>query len=235
MTSSTLRFLNLSLSAVILIYTLPTQAQPRLGSNANSLSQEIVFQDAFEPPGEPQPKDTKGSGSRDEGKKCSANEQEIKTLMPDGNYGLTLHKLPSVFVRLPKTKARKVMLSFREIAGEYYQRAFLPITSNGIVSFSLPEDKPALKVGKNYQWSLVVVCGNTVQPDDPTFIGWVQRVERTNQIDNQLIGKSAIAKAKWYAQRGYWYEMVGEIQQARKNQPGNTQLSAILQELVDRE
>ena len=232
MTSPTLRFLNLSLLSIIAIYALPTQAQSRLGSNANSLSKEIVFQDAFEPPGEPEPKETKGSGSRDGGK-CSPSEQKIKPLMPKRNYGLTLQKLPPVFVNLPKTKARKVMLSFRDEAGEYYQRAFLPITANGIVNFSLPEDKPALKVGKNYQWSLVVVCGNTVQPDDPTFQGWVQRVEPTSQIERELTGKTAVEKAKWYANRGYWYEMVGEIQQARKIEPDNVQLNAALQKLVN--
>lgn len=234
MTYYFLRFLNLSLLILITIYSLPTQAQSRLGNNSNFLSKEIVFLDSFEPPGEPEPKDTKGSGSRDDGK-CFSNEQKIKPLMPKGNYGLTLKKLPPVSVRLPKTKAKKVMLSFRDEAGKYYQRAFLPITSNGIVSFSLPEDKPALKVGKNYQWSLVVVCGNTVQPDDPTFMGWVQRVERTSQIERELTNKSAIEKAQWYASRGYWYEMLAEIQQARKNEPDNVQLSTALQKLVNRE
>jgi len=57
------------------------------------------------------------------------------------------------------------MLSFRDEAGKDYQRAFLPINANGIVSFSLPEDKPALSIGKNHQWSLVVVCGDTLQPE----------------------------------------------------------------------
>ncbi|MGB3641044.1 MAG: DUF928 domain-containing protein [Rivularia sp. (in: cyanobacteria)] len=232
MTYYLLKFLNLSLLILITIYSLPTQAQSRLRNNTNSLSKEIVFQDSFIPPGEPEPKDTKGSGSRDDGK-CSPSEQKIKPLMPKRNYGLTLQKLPPVFVRLPKTKARKVMLSFRDEAGKYYQRAFLPITSNGIVSFSLPEDKTPLKVGKNYQWSLVVVCGNTVQPDDPTFQGWVQRVERTSQVERELTGKSSVEKAKWYASRGYWYEMVAEIQQAQKLEPGNVQLSAILQDLVN--
>lgn len=222
------KFLNLGLFIAISIYTLPAQAQSRLGNNGNSYKEDIVFLESFQPPGEPEPKDTKGSGSRD-GDKCSAQEQAIKPLMPKRNYGLTLQKLPSVFIRLPKTKARKVMLSFRDEAGKYYQRAFLPITDHGVVNFSLPEDKPALSIGKNYQWSLVVVCGNTVQPDDPTFQGWVQRVERTSQIDRELTGKSAVEKAKWYAQRGYWYEMLGEIEQARKNQPGNVQLNVTLQ------
>lgn len=229
MTSNTLKFLNFSLSILMLTYTLPGFTQSKFPSKDNSLTSEIVFQDSLEPPGEPEPKDTKGSGSRDP-KKCSNQEQGIKPLMPESNYGLTFQKLPSIFIRLPKTKASKVMLSFRDLEGKYYQRAFLPITEHGIVSFSLPEDKPALNVGKNYQWSLVIVCGDTVQPDDPTFQGWVQRVQRTSRIDNQLIGKSAVEKAKWYGKKGYWYDMLGEIQRARKTQPDELKLSADLKE-----
>jgi hypothetical protein len=66
-------------------------------------------------------------------------------------------------------------------------------------------------------------------------MGWVQRVERTSGIDRELTGKSAIAKAKWYASQGYWYEMVAEIQRANKNQPNNVQLSRTLQKLVNGE
>ncbi len=225
---SSLKSLNLFLFLFLISIT-STQAQSKLENNRDSLSKEIVFQDSFEPPGEPEPKDTKGSGSRD-GSKCSVKEETIKPVMPHRNYGLTFQKLPSVYIHLPKTKAKQVMLSFQDTSGKYYQRAFLPITQSGIVSFTLPKDKPSLEVGKNYKWSLVVICGNTVQPDDPTFIGWVQRVERISQIDRELIGKSAIEAAKWYAQRGYWYEMVSEIEQARKTEPWNLQLSGNLQE-----
>ncbi|MEO1431264.1 MAG: DUF928 domain-containing protein [Cyanobacteria bacterium J06633_8] len=234
MTSHKLKLLNLSLSAIISVYSFPTQAQSTSFSKNNSLPEEIVFQDSFTPPGEPEPKDTKGSGSRDGGK-CSPNEQKIKPLMPERNYGLTLQKHPSIFINLPETKAKQIMLSFRDTESKYYQRAFLPITSKGIVSFSLPEDKPPLTVGKNYQWSLVIVCGNTVQPDDPTFMGWVQRVEKTSQINGELTGKSAVDKAKWYAQRGYWYEMIAEIERARKIEPNNVLLSNTLQRLVNGE
>ncbi|MEO0688049.1 MAG: DUF928 domain-containing protein [Cyanobacteria bacterium J06649_11] len=76
---------------------------------------------------------------------------------------------------------------------------------------------------------MVIVCGDTVQPDDPTFMGWVQRVQRTSRIDNQLIGKSAVEKAKWYGKKGYWYDMLEEIEQARKMQPDDLNLSADLQ------
>ncbi len=205
-----------TLLLIITTYSFPSKAQSKLGNKVNPLSEKIVFSETFEPPGEPEPKDTKGSGSRD-GKKCFPNEHKIKPLMPKRNFGLTFQKLPPVFIHLPKTKAKRVMLSFRDETGKYYQRTFLPITSSGVVRFTLPEDKPPLSVGKNYQWSLVVVCGNTVQPDDPTFAGWVQRVEFTQELERELIGKSAIAKAKWFASRGYWYEMLDEIKKARNS------------------
>ena len=231
MTFYLLKSLNLGLLLTITIYNLTAQGQPKPGNNNNFLSsEEIVFSDSLEPPGDPQPRDTKGSGSRD-GAKCSNEEGNIETLMPKRNYGLTFQKLPLVFINLPKTKAKQVMLSFRDEAGKYYQRAFLPITSHGIISFKLPENIQPLTIGKNYKWSLVVICGTTVQPDDPTFQGWVQRVERTPLIDKQLTGKSAVEKAKWYGLRGYWYDMVGEIEQARKTEPNNLKLSADLQDI----
>lgn len=232
MTYYTLKFLNFSLSILTLTYTLPGFAQSKFSGKDNSLTSEIVFQDSLEPPGDPEPKDTKGSGSRD-GKKCFPQEQDIKPLMPKRNYGLTLQQHPSIFVRLPKTTAKRVMLSFQDEARNYYQRSFLPITENGIVSFKLPEDKPSLSIGKNYKWSLVIVCGDTVQPDDPTFIGWVQRVEKTPQIENQLIGKTAVEKAKWYGKNRFWYEMLREIQQARKTESNSIELSASLQQLLE--
>ena len=234
MISYLLKSLNSGLLLAIAIYSLTAQAQPKLGSNRNSLWEEIVFQDSLEPPGDPEPKDTKGSGSRD-GSKCSTQEQNIKALMPERNYGLTLQKRPSVFVSLPKTKAKQVLLSFRDEGGKYYQKAFLPITKYGIVNFSLPENKPPLTIGKNYQWSLVVICENTVQPDNPTFQGWVQRVETTPLVDRELTGKSAIEKAKWYGKKGYWYDMVEEIEKARKTEPNNLKLSADLQNLLNSE
>jgi hypothetical protein len=61
-------------------------------------------------------------------------------------------------------------------------------------------------------------------------MGWVQRVERTSGIDRELTGKSAVDKAKWYGENGYWYEMVAEIEQAKKTQPNDLKLSAELQQ-----
>ncbi|MGH2415577.1 MAG: DUF928 domain-containing protein, partial [Microcystaceae cyanobacterium] len=136
-----------------------------------------------------------------------------------------------VFIYLPKTLAKRVVLTFRDEAGKYYERAFFPITARGeIVSFTLPKKKPSLTIGRNYQWSLVVVCEDTVQPDDPTFKGWVQRVERTDKVDRLLSQKTAIWQAQWYGERGYWDEMLMALEEAQKADSSNVQLTALWRE-----
>jgi hypothetical protein len=205
------------------------QAQSTVGVE-NRLPERLVFQESFQPPKDPEPKKTSSSGSRD-GLRCSPNEQPIQPLMPKRNYGLTFEEHPPVFVYLPKTSAKQVELSIRDEAGTYQESAFLPITNSGkIVHFSLPPDKSPLTIGKNYQWFLVVVCGTTAQPDDPTFQGWVQPVARTDKVAKELSQKPPIWQAQWYGERGYWYDMLIAIEQAQNANSNNPQLITLLQE-----
>ncbi|MEH2295867.1 DUF928 domain-containing protein [Nostoc sp.] len=219
------KFLIVGLSLQLLMFALPSLAQSESVASKVNLLKQFVFEENFEPPGEPEPKsETVGAGSRD-GLRCSENEQPIKPLMPKRNFGLTFQDHPPVFISLPKTSAQKVVLTFRDEMGNYYERTFLPITtSGGIVSFTQPKEKTPLTVGKNYEWSLVVVCGKTVQPDDPTFKGWVQRVAKTTKVDKELSQLTTVGQANWYAQKGFWYEMLMTIEKANKAEPKNTQL-----------
>ncbi len=217
---------------MLLIPRLPAQAQLELKTQSYT-SQRIIFNEDFEPPTNGGPKDSTGAGSRD-GQRCSQNEQQIRALMPKRNYGLTLEERPSIFVDLPKTSAKQVVLAFQDETGKFYQRAVLPITANArIVNFSLPTEKQALVVGKNYQWSLVVVCGQSVQPDDPTLRGWVQRVARIPQLERELRQKSVIEQVMWYGESGYWYDMVKVLAQARQEHPDNVKLNTVWQDLLE--
>ncbi|HEY9850742.1 MAG TPA: DUF928 domain-containing protein [Leptolyngbyaceae cyanobacterium] len=210
---------------------LPALAQLPLGDTTFS-SEQITFEESFTPPGDGQPKDTSGAGSRD-GLRCSANEQPIRPLMPKRNYGLTFQERPSIFIYLPKTSARQVLLAFRDEAGKYYERAFLPIDNNAqIVSFQLPDDKSPLTVGKNYQWSLVIVCQETVQPDDPVFRGWVQRVGKSPELDRELAAKPVIEQLAWYGANGYWYDLMQTMVQARQTHPDSRQLMSLWERLL---
>lgn len=169
---------------------------------------KIVFVNNFDPPGDDKPQDTGAGGSRD-GLRCNADEQPIRALMPQGNFGLTLRKQPSIYLHLPQTSATQAVLAMQDEAGTEYARAFLPIeTNSGIASFSLPKNKMTLQAGKNYQWKISVVCGEHLKPGDPTFTGWVQRVQSGNT--DKLLGNQS-KQIHSLAEHGYWYDMLDAI------------------------
>ena len=196
-----------SFCLILLSINLPVKAASKQKENLNSENQ-IVFLDNFEPPGDGKPKDTGVGGSRD-GLSCAAGEQPIRALMPQSNYGLTFQEQPAIYLYLPQTSAKQVVLAFQDEAGTDYIRAFLPIETSGIASFSLPQDEMPLEAGKNYQWKISVICGEHLLPGDPTFTGWVQRVEA--DTEEQLANTTASEQIRWYGEHGYWYDMLDAI------------------------
>lgn len=196
------------------------------------LSEQVVFQENFEPPGEGAPEDTSGAGSRD-GWGCSPEEPALRAIVPQRNYGLTLDEHPTIFVDLGETSAQQVLLAFRDRAGDYYHRTLFPIENNsGIASFRLPEDAPPLSAGKNYQWMLTAICGEMPTPDDPVLTGWVQRVDRTPEIETQLAEKTALERVQWYAAGGYWYDMVATLERSQQNSPEDPTVKTLWENLL---
>ncbi|WP_407900014.1 hypothetical protein [Scytonema sp. NUACC26] len=67
----------LSISVHTLLgFSFATCAQPKLELSNSDFQKQIVFQESFDPPGDGEPKDTSGAGSR-HGFRCYQNEQTI--------------------------------------------------------------------------------------------------------------------------------------------------------------
>lgn len=196
---------------LLLLALLPIEAESKKETDRD-LKSKIVFNDDFEPPGDDKPKDTGVGGSRD-GLSCAADERQIRALMPKGNFGLTFKPQPNIYLYLPQTSAKQVVLAIQDEARTQYARAFLPIETNSdLASFTLPKDKISLQAGKNYQWKISVVCGEHLKPGDPTFTGWVQRVEPT-ATQKQLLINASNQQISTLGEQGYWYDMLDAIAQ----------------------
>ncbi|NJN31666.1 MAG: DUF928 domain-containing protein [Synechococcales cyanobacterium RM1_1_8] len=91
------------------------------------------------------------------------------------------------------------------------------------VSFQLPASAQPLLPNRRYQWSLVVICGDSVQPDDPTFTGWVEYQAPTSEMLQTLAPLSLLERARWYGRNGYWYDMARQLTGA----PGSPQLTPL--------
>ena len=120
--------------------------------------------------------------------------------MPKGNHGLTLAERPTIFVYLLNTSAKQVVLTFQDESGDTFKPVFLEINPEGvaeniasrsmIASFRLPDDQPPLTVGKNYQWSLTVICGETLQLNDPITDQQFGQVLENSPTDIIEVGNS---------------------------------------------
>lgn len=220
----------IGLSETVLAQSLPmvtaqsskTQPQPRL-AQATPTPQPTPqptppprprrprFNNAFIPPGNKAPKSTQNASSR-AGDRCDRQDSLVRTLMPPLNFGLTLESHPTIFLEVSKTSARSVVLAFQTEAGTDYQQAIVPLLpqNNGIATLRLPTTAAPLQIGQNYRWGIALICGATLTPSDPFFSGWVQRVNRTPQLNQFLANLSPLERLQWFNDQGYWYDALTE-------------------------
>jgi Domain of Unknown Function (DUF928) len=154
-----------------LLAILPTIANP-----------PVSVHQAFDPPGSGAPPETHGAGSRD-GQRCPNQEEPVRSLMPI-ERGITFSDRPAVAIAVPdKSPVRQALLTFRDEQEQIHAQITLPVVvKQGIARLQFPSSTPPLMVGKAYRWSVVMICGDTVQPDDPILSGWLQRLPKKLQV-----------------------------------------------------
>lgn len=227
---------NYNLLSIVLFFNISIFAFSVQAENIQKNNNTVLFTPIqFEPPPDGKPPDTSGGGTRDPNQaRCSDKEQRIIPLTPKGNFAWTLQEIPSIYIYLPKTSAKKVVLAFQDETEEYHETAFLPINSDSrVVSFSLPKDRPSLAIGKNYKWKLTFVCNDIPDVEDPEFEGWVKRID-INSVNANLKGKTSLEQAYWYANNGYWYDSLMVLFQARQANPNNTKLNSLWLDLLNK-
>ena len=184
---------------------------PQPGTQQNALQRILstkVIQ-GFIPPEEGAPEETTTAGSRRE-MWCDGDRAPMRSLMPAQNYGLTFAETPTIFMAIPQTTAPRALLVIQNEAGDHNEEMILPIPDadeHGVVSFQFPNDNP-LEMGQNYRWSLAIMCQGYLDPSDPFFSGWVQRMERSPEIAQVLNSLSEAEQIEWFSQNGYWYDML---------------------------
>lgn len=179
---------------------------------ANSAIADIETTVLFQPPPEDeQPEQTEGAASR-QASKCdladlestavSTERPNLTALVPQSNHGLTVAERPQFWVYIPETSAQKAFLSIRQEDNTPYWQQSVELTGRGgIMGIQLAENAPALEVGKNYQWAVILVCGDRPNPNDPAIVSWVKRIETCPATPTRSLEQAAT-----YAQQGVWYD-----------------------------
>ena len=234
------RLLNLMTVGLLVLSTAPTIAQST--ADPSGRPYRTFSRVLFKPPEEDKkPKQTADAGSR-HGAQClqdatsaalansPSSQRTLIPLVPNTNFGLTTAENPILWIYLPETSARQVVLSIREEGTIHHSRTFIPITgSSGIISLQPNHDSPPLEVGKTYKWSVVLVCGEKPSPNDPAIETWVRRVDSPEPLNQG----SALEQAAWCAEKGIWYEALSLLIQVRRLQPHNQDLIDIWTDFLE--
>lgn len=187
--------------------------------------------------------DSRGGASRPTAVKCSQDQAanpSMTPLLPASNQGLTVADHPTFFVYIPQTSALQAHFTLKDENNRGVYQSLFPITqTGGVVSISLPEEKPPLEVGKTYQWSVALIC-QSAQTDIPTVRGQVRRVKLDSAVatsgttnSNQLKNKQLLEQAALYGKAGIWYDTITLLAQLRKAQPNDMTLKANWVKLFD--
>ncbi len=228
--SITYKIILLVAIGMVLFPQLPGNTQERRNSQPRS------FATSFKPPNKDAPVATSGGASR--GTQCIVDVDNSKVpiipIIPAINQRLTVASHPTFFIHIPKTSAKQIFLKIEDENEEDTYQTILPISGEtGILQVSIPEEAPPLEVGKNYKWALALMCADTLEPDSPIVQGSITRVNTTIESNTQWSTMTQIEQANFYAESGIWYESIEILAELRQEEPNNTRLLAIWQEILD--
>ncbi|MBV6626843.1 MAG: DUF928 domain-containing protein [Rivularia sp. (in: Bacteria)] len=191
----------------------------------------------FKPPvtSAPTEGDYAGGASRDKGScaigKASSKNTSVVKLLPKSNIGLTAKQRPSIMVYIPATTAQKAFFSVQDENFNHHYQTTLDLPQEaGVMEIKLPASAPALSTGKKYQYSLAIICGEYLEPDDRLISGWIERVDKKG---NRLDRKVSVELASELAAEGMWYDALSTLAELRKSQPSNQYVANSWQQLLN--
>lgn len=212
--------LALSMQVALVPSAIARAGEPSRGEPLGQLVASITF----EPPDSTELLDDSEGGASRDGGYCAqdsvSSDSLVTPVMPATNVGLTLAERPTFFVYVPKTSATQAYLTVKDKNEDYYYQTTVVIPEKtGIVSISLPDEAPALEIGRNYQWTFLVACENPPKPDSPRVSGWIQRVKPDSDLIGAVEGEASLEKAKLYGSKGLWYDTLATLSELQRSRP----------------
>ena len=210
------------------------RSHPKI-SNYNSHHQrQINAQLPLPPPNNPD--ETRGGGTRDEGRcpQDAKTPQPLTTLSPVTKPGLTVAERPTFLAYVPQTTAQTAEFSlFDHNNIGIYQTTFALTNTPGIVSFSLPPNAPPLEIGKDYTWSLAMICDPKNRLQDQFVRGRIRRTQLDSALMNQIEKATPKERVSLYRAADVWYEALFTLFELQRSQPNDSSVSAAWKELLN--
>lgn len=211
---------------------LDAEAQPQVLNRNTQLKQS-------NPPPPPTNPDSSAAGGRRAPSACPQDAGAATTgpaltaLSPTTKPGLTLAERPTFLVYVPKTSAKNAEFSLRSREGRGVYRTTVALTNTpDIISISLPAQAPPLAVGKQYTWSLAVICNPNDRVDDQFVTSMVQRSELDPTRWSQIQQSPPKEQVSLYQKADAWYDALTVLFELQRTQPNDPSVRAMWRELL---
>ncbi|MGB3507966.1 MAG: DUF928 domain-containing protein [Microcoleaceae cyanobacterium] len=187
---------------------------------------------------------TKAEKSRNP-KKCAQDDDypnglSLTALMPDpeidkNSLQLTVAESPQLFMYIPPTSAESMQFILKdESQTDVYRTQPTNIPGkSGVIAINIPESEAQLEIGKNYGWTLAIICNPKARRDDLVIGGLLRKVEPDSSLANQLENAEKTEYPSLYASNGIWLDAVKSLAELRYADQNNLDLVNEWKELLE--
>lgn len=177
--------------------------------HANTLTVNTSVSSYTPPPRRKKPQRTEGGGSRG----CiNAQPLTLQLLVPKDHTAFTVNAYPTLswYISEVPTLPLEVSLVEEGVAQPVLVKQ-LDVKKAGLMQFQLPKETSGLEIGKQYRWTVSLIC-NSERPSESFYArAWIERTSINPESLKNITSLSDYDKALAYIQAGIWYDAIASI------------------------
>lgn len=177
------------------------------------------------------PARTVGGGSRGPGSGVPA----LYVLVPD-HVAQTASAQPSLFWYIDKAPSGSMHFVFTLLDQDgldpLVEAKLATPSGPGIQRIRLSDHAVELQPGVEYEWSVSLVLESGEPATDKVSIGFIDRVERSSELETRLSGRGDADAAYVFAESGLWYDALTSLGNALDAEPERADLGRAQAELL---
>jgi len=161
-------------------------------------------------------------GTRGDMSQCPV--RQLKAVTPTNSFAVTVQPYPTFFFYVPRQLSQAPQAEFvlqDDQDHELYKSTFKMTEKSNLVRMSIPDTAglPPLQIGKDYRWSLTVICNPTDDEKNLVVYGVIRRVPLSAGLNAQLMQTAPEQRADVYASAHIWQDALTTLADLRHARP----------------
>ena len=167
---------------------------------------------------------TEGGGARG----CTNSiPVSLNLLTPKDHIAQTVSAHPTFLWHMSDATSAPMVFTLveRNVGQPIFQKQ-LKADKSGIVRLEMPQNAPALVEGKEYRWTVSLICSHKRPSENIYARAWIERVAIAPNLTQKLAAAdSERNRALLYARSGIWYDALAILDKAHETDPRDRQTS----------